>query len=396
MISSWLFSEKTAKVVAVFDIGSSSIGSALILTGGGKPEIVYANRIAIPFQTDIEPEKLTKSLLLTLVDAALDLKTVGLMRLRDKKVSAVYEANVVFASPWSASQNIPVHIKKDKPFVVTKELLDAAVEAETARLKVDAPDSDMPVLIEKHAVGVALNGYHFLDPYGKKTTSADINTFVSFIPKSLEEKVKEVIQGTFPGARMHAHSFPMVFFSGIRDIYQDIGSALLVEVRGEITDISIMANGALSENMSFPVGEHTLLRMLTENSARMPEEEKSRLRLYLEGRVKEPVSDALEKQLASLSGIFEMSFKKSLQESVERSTIPQDLILASEGESGPWFASELEKIDMSDLVLGAKTPKVHSLTASELTNAYTASSEVRPDPFIILSAMFVDKFFSIQ
>ncbi len=396
MISSWLFSDKAEKVVAVFDVGSSSVGSALIRTGKGKPEIIYANRTPIPFQTDIEPEKFTKSLLTTLVEAALDLKTVGLMRLKNTKNAAVYETSVVFGSPWSASQNIPVHLEKDRPFVVTKELLDSAVEKETKRLKEVSGENEQPVLIERHAVGVALNGYHFIDPYGKKTTSADINTFVSFIPKSLESKVQEVIQGAFPSARMHAHSFPMVFFSGIRDLYHDIGSALLVEVRGEMTDISVMTNGALSENMSFPVGEHTLIRMLTENSTRMPAEERSRIRLYLEGRTREPVSEALGKQLASLSETFALSFKSALQGVIEHSPVPQDIILISEGESGEWFKTELSKLDMSDLVLGAKSPRVNFVTNAELENAYTASLEVRADPFIILSSIFVDKFFALQ
>lgn len=398
MISSWLFPNNAPRAVAVFDIGSSSIGTALVLVGNGLPEILYGNRTPIPFQKDLEIERFTKATLTALMDAALDLQSVGLLRMQGRGVRHVSDTCVIFASPWSESRSTNIELQKEKPFSITKELVDTTVQAEADKFnEADTGGAPKPILIERHAVGITLNGYRFDNPYGKKTKSVSIRSFLSFIPSDLEAKAREIITGAIPGARMIAHSFGMVLFSGTRDIHQDIEAALLIDIRGEMTDISLMRNGILETTVSFPIGERTLMRMLFESgSTRMPEEEHSRLRMYLEGRAGEQLTGSLAAELASASGVFEMSLKKTLEPLVASGMLPSQAVIVTEGDVGPWFQELIANLDMSALILGGGSLQVYPLTSDSLKNTTVAGGNVKPDPFLMLDAVFVDKILKIS
>lgn len=381
-----LFGTKSAShAVAIFDLGSGSVGSALVAMSEGKPHLIYTNRIPIPFQKNLDPEKFTKALLTVLMDSALDLKTVGGMRLKEHGLSHVTEASAVFASPWSVSEGITMRIKRDKEFTITKELIEDTVKAEAEKYATER-EGELPALIERHAVGVLVNGYQFDDPYGKKTLATDISAFISFIPSALEKSARDIIQGALPSARIHAHSFPMALFSVSRFVFPELQHALLIDVRAEITDISVMCHGILSNTVSFPIGEHTILRMLGEGTSA----DESKLRLYMEGKANGTVSDGIEKKLAELKVLFTDAFKSALEPIAITRPLPEDVVLTGEGISASWFAETIGALNMKELMLGGGLLRTHLIDSSNLENAHTKGSEVRSDTLLTLESVFLD------
>ena len=187
-------SQKKEELVAVFDIGSGSVGGALVLMPKGepaksfdflalqfeenkkpKPEILFTARAPIVFGPNLDFE-------VFLFEMSKALETVA-SRLLSARLGAPKKAYCFLAAPWCATQTRVIKMERNTPFILTDKLLSdlscreiKAFEEENAKRY---PKGEKIRLLEGEIMQVKLNGYKTSDPYGKKTKSLEAALFAS-------------------------------------------------------------------------------------------------------------------------------------------------------------------------------------------------------------------------
>ncbi len=259
-----LFSgKKKRELVAVFDIGSSGVGGALFCKDHtGTPEIVFSVREAVPFQENVDYDLFLKSTLKALEEISKKISLSGL--------GAPKKIFCVLASPWYASQSRTVLLEKNTPFVFTSKLADNLIQKEISLFKESymaehEDKGDKMRLIEFKNMKISLNGYATNDPLDKKTTKVEMILFLSMGSEHLIKKIEEAIGRHMHSVNIVFSSLAMASFSVSRDMFIHRDNFLLIDVGGEITDISMIKGDMLRESISFPMGKNFLLREISKS-----------------------------------------------------------------------------------------------------------------------------------
>ena len=231
-------SKKKDELFMVFDIGSSSVGGALfLLKESGIPEIIFSVRENIVLENELNPDRF---LLLTIKA----LETVA-GRICLSGLGAPKQAFCILSSPWYASQTRMIKFKRDVPFNFTEELANDLIEKEMNLFKKEHLSNYMEagnevVQIEIKNMNIMLNGYPAVKPIGQKAKELEMMIFVSMSGDQVLEKIEGAINRHFHLKKINHSSFIMSSYVVTRDIFSHHKDFLLVDIGGEMTDISLI------------------------------------------------------------------------------------------------------------------------------------------------------------
>jgi AMP phosphorylase len=123
--------QKKEKIVAIFDIGSGSIGGAIVRipnTNKSIPTIIKSVRTEIAYHDELDFNLFLKDMLVALKTTA--------NGLYDAKLGAPDEIVCILASPWYLSETRIVKMSRDHSFVFTNNLADEMLQKEIASLNI--------------------------------------------------------------------------------------------------------------------------------------------------------------------------------------------------------------------------------------------------------------------
>ena len=389
------------KHVAIFDIGSGSVGASLVEFDpeSDHPTVLWNARSSMSFQEVPHFEQLTKSMLSTLLDIVLELQTEGFQRLKESsQKNAIDDMLFVFASPWHAMQTKMVILKKEEPFRITKSFLDALIDKEekqftaVAAKGVGGKAKAEPQLMERQVIQTVLNGYTTAHPYNKMVRHVQIDLILSAVPKDVYEKISEITTQMLNGESGVFHSFTLVSFSVARDIFYSKENFLLLDVSAEITDVTLVAGGALLETASFPQGKNFLIRTVASELNTIPEEAASLVRAYFDGHIGAEHYEKIKSALVKTSESWVHALDETLIQLSENVSLPETVYMIVDDDFSVWFKETIEKKDFSHLIFSDASFNV-ILLDSTLLGAFVKheKSVSSVDPFLALSALFFRK-----
>lgn len=394
-----------ASVVAVFDIGSGSVGAALVNVSRSKlPHVIWNTRVPISFQEILDFDQLTKAMLSTLLDIALELQSKG-MPLLKKAGGPTHLADVmfVFASPWYSMQAKVFKIDKEEPFELTPQFIKNLIKHEEqefqkahankeARSKKEKEKTE-PMLIEQKIVQTTLNGYIVSNPFGKSVTHAQIDLVLSAIPPFIHEKALEIKNQLMKGhGEGTFHSFILPAFIVTRDIFHGNKSFLLMDVSAEVTDIATVHKGTIIDATSFPYGKHFIIREVAARSNTVPEEAVSMLRTYMAGDSTVEQAERLRNILLDIQKVWLESFVETVGKIAAEVPLPKNVYLAADNDYEQWFKQAIGAGDFSEFALSKAPFKVTILNAKALEK-YCVHSRLTTsiDPFLSIEAVYLRK-----
>jgi cell division ATPase FtsA len=400
---SFLFRKKV-ELGAVFDIGSSSVGAGIVKFREGRaPEIVYVTREPIPFQESVDPTRLFNDMIRSLSAVNMRIHKDGLAHLKFTEHGGLHIRHVFYAlsSPWSVSQTKVVTIEKSEPVVVTREMVEAVIAKEEKSFESEvidpsqAPDfKDKLSVIDKKVVQIKLNGYEVAEPLGKKAKTIDISFFMSLAPKTVVDKIIEVSIGAHHPKTTRIGSFPLVLFSTLRDTLRDTQDLVLLDVGGEISDISVVKNGLILETASMPLGKNFLTRRVSRALSVSEAEALSLLRLYFADHADKVTTESLRPVIENASSEWAGALHTVLTGISGSLSLPQDLFVIINNDLVPFFMRALraEKITQWGVVdVPFKTTLInHDHMKKFVSFAKTAAK----DPFIAIGSVYVSKSLS--
>lgn len=383
-LPSFFSKQKTAKVLLV-DVGSASVGVAFALYENGLvKEIIFSERVNIPFQ-----ESLSSSRLLLGMNTAL---SSALKSVQKQKLGVPDKIVCTLSSPWLMVKNRSLRIVSDTPFVVTERAISDAIDKDIAELTKDLATT-LPIedvfLLEKSIIDLKVNGYHIENPYGKKTKGLDVVVTVGISSKKVVASISRIVGNIFHTQGLQFNSFPLVAFSAVRDMFPDKKEFLFVDITGETTDIMLVHEELFKEATSFSAGKNFLIRELAVAENTSHTQATSLLRMYLEERLSLKQSLSVGETVHKSKEAWLLRFEKALQKLDKTSPLPSMIFFSCDDDVANMF-EELMRVARAGVSsrIGFEVAFFDQFLASRFI---VFRSGIPRDPFLALEALFIQK-----
>lgn len=386
----FLFSSKKEKLVAIFDIGSGSVGGAFVkIPADSKslPTIISSTRVDIVERDNLDFDLFLKDMILALGFAS--------RNLYQNKLGAPDEIVCVLASPWYISETRLIRMSREHSFTFTKKIIDELLAKEITSLdavyksKYDGTDS-LPQVIEHPIVGVSLNGYLVDDPIGKKTRSIEMNMIISMSPKMCLDKIKETISQNFHHTPISFSSFVVASYISVRDRYMNHDSYLLLDIGGEVTDVGIVSKGILKDSLSFPYGRKTLFRDICKKLKIELRDAYELFSLFNKGTLSEKDTARITPVLKAIKKSWGESFRECINTLPRTLTLPGVMFLTIDKDIKDWFVKVINSEEYIQSMVPNKKFTVVTIDGPEFLNMCKVK-EGACDPFLMLEAINITR-----
>lgn len=383
--------KKSGEIVAVFDIGSGSVGGALVeLLAGEKPKVIFSCREDMVFQDEFKFERFLSSML-----SSID---VVLKNLRKNSNIKIKKVLCTFSAPWYVSQTRTLSFKSEKEMVVTRKKIDELVTKEVVELKKGFDEhyknltKSAAEIIEIETVNIKLNGYETSTPFGKSAKTIDAYLYVSMSSEHILSTVREKLHRAFLTKEIFFRSFALVGFSTMRDIYTDIQDFIFLDISREMSDISVVRNNTIVETLSFPLGQNFVLRGMASQLNTSPVEARSSLALYFDEKTAPDAKGRIKTVIDHLESEWTEEFQKNLLSLASYTVLPGKVFLITDTPFDMWFSHIMQHADYKSIPLMRDRLGVETIRADVLEK-FVHGEGVADDMFISISAIFAHKIF---
>lgn len=387
----FLFSSKNNKTIAIFDIGSGSIGGAIVKIGSSSnPVILTSVREDIILKNEVDQSSLISQMIKTLHKTASNLLYM--------KMAPVDEIFCVLSSPWYLSENKIINFtKKNKKFIFTKKIANKILQEEISgivkshndRYNIIDNDYDSSDVIEQHVLSVKLDGKDELSPIGKTCKEILFELIVSFSPKSCILGIKNSLGLIFHDKKVSFLSFTSATHLVLRDKLLKNNSYIIIDVAGEVTDISIISDGILSQMVSLPFGRNKLFREISNKLNIDLREAKEIFKLYSRDNIFDGQKSKISPVVYSVISKLKEDFNKVILEIPNiNKNIPKNIFITADDDIKNFMYTIFSK----DCYISNNNHKfnVEKIEANELLYLCDFVSGYH-DPFLMIEAIAINK-----
>lgn len=368
----------------VFDVGSNSVaGSWVRFAEGKRPVILFTKRVFINIYENVDVPQLRFAVKNALRES--------LTFLLPHAPCPPHKAYVFLASPWYAAQTRTTVYGKRHPFVFSKRFADDLIANEFEKFQNQEHREwkklgDGHVPLEHKTMHVKLNGYTYEDPIGKKTERVEMVSFMSMMPKDVRDELEHIIHSTFHvDVEFHTSVFAGYFsLSHVADVPEDY---MILDVRGETTDLVVVRNGYIEETVSLPMGDHSIVRAFAELLGKPPLHTEELLSMYTAGELDEATTALITRYKAEALEHVESLFIKAFGHIAERGLLPYHVYLYAQSEYSDWYYTILRDSKFSEHVMLGKAFDVHD--GGKMMKGMVLDEEVVLDPFIVADTFFI-------
>lgn len=387
---------QTEKLSIVCDIGSASVSAGLILfSEGNKPVVLYTVRIPLLIQespdTNSSEQVMIRFLEETFKHVVKEMASRPEMKaIKNKKVEDVY---AVYSSPWYVSKSTEISISKKEPFILDKNLVDKMIKDEEKKFEEEAISGTYDSvrrrdikMIERELVRIKLNGYETSNPFLKGITSAELSLYMSLVPHSILLKTRELVEKYFHTKTIFSNTFPLVSYGAVGHLFPHESDYILLDVAGEMTDVSLVRNGVMIGSDSYPIGRNSLIRAIGKKLKVLPDIALSFIDLKASGGLEEATDLEVSSVLNNSSKEWHQYFIKSLNKLSSLKPPPLRLFISVDTDISNIFLHQLKEGDGS-------TPRwmIIELNPALFAEKLLFGKYVFPDPFISLETIFIAK-----
>ena len=394
-------------LVIILDIGSASVGGALVLFNKTTaPFVVYTVRREIKFHQKIDFERFILSTKDTLDEVIGYLQKEGLFYLKLKGRSHLTPEAVhcIFGAPWYASQVRTLHVSREKPIRVNRDSLSEILtkeihsfeDMESERYFREGIKRGEMELVEKETLWVKLNGYEVKKPYNRLAKELEVLLYLSVVPTEVVKIIHDRVTRAFHVETVVFHSSSLAFWSTIRDMWHNEEDYLVVDISGEITEISLVRGGKLIETASIPLGKNFFVRKIASRLKISLHEAFSLFNLYITEKGSEDAMRQVKEILTELKKEWLDRFQEALDALNEGLFLPTRMFLITDSFFTQWFLDIIKKADPSRGSLSTESFFITPVDDRAFEEAIHLGDALRKDPFLFMETVFVEKMFQLE
>lgn len=259
------------------DISSGSIGVAIVSSSSTdkSPVIHFAERSTMRVTKKVaSSEENLRRVREALFSAALVVSQNGLKIIRENDSHArISQMYVTCSAPWAHTIERNVFYESDTPFKITDAILSdliSSAETEIFEQLVANPDVDEKSfsIVERATVDITVNDYPVHDPLRLRGTTLGLSHIAGLVPEELLTAITEVQNKLFTGTELKLHTYMLIMYCVMRDMFPKTDSLCIIDVTGEATEIGVVDHNVLVENVSIPTGSSTFIRSVMESTDR--------------------------------------------------------------------------------------------------------------------------------
>lgn len=382
--------KKKEELVLVFNIGSSYVDGALFKAqSSGIPRIIFSIRELIKIEEKVEIDHFLSSTIQSLQTVVNKIYKAGF--------GAPSQIFCVLSSPWYVFQTRIISFKKNTPFVFTLKLADELVKKEVKLFEEEyiskySNSYNKVRVIELRNIKTMLNGYEISEPLNQKAKELEMTIFISMSGEQVLKKIEDMIGKYFHFNKIEFSSFSLSFFTVVRDLYLKQENFLLVDIGGEMTDISMIKKNTLRESVSFPLGRNFLTRGVALGLGCTLSEADSFISLFKDGHAEESIAKKLSLILNKLRIEWLKKFQESLANLSNDISIPSTIYIAIDKDLVDFFSETIKTEQFSQYTLTESKFEVIFLNTELLHNVVEFKKNVFCEPFLIINAIYINRF----
>lgn len=389
----WPFSkkEKSGELALVFDISSSSVGGSIFfIENSGSPRIIYTSREPILIKENLDFNSffaLTISSLEKLVE-----------RIHNEKTGKIDRVFCILSSPWFHSQTRNIKYEKNSPFVFNTKFADELIKKEVdiilEKFSKETDPNNKIIPIEMKTMSIHLNGYDVKDPLDKKALQLEMPIFVSLSEEIFIKEVERVINKAFHFKSIKFSSFLMASFTVARDMFINQDKFLLINIGGEITDISMIKKNILKDNASFPMGVNFIIRGLAKGLNTNHDLARSMLHLHKDDHTDEATTQKLQTIIEPLKKTWLKTFQETLNNLSHDIAIPSTIFITVDQNLAEFFSSIIKEEELNQYSLTESKFRIVFLGTEALHGiaVFDDKKEIQRDPLLIIEAIYINRF----
>lgn len=353
----------------------------------GIPEIV--NYIKLP--RDPAPLVEEKSLLFAI--------RRDLEEIKKKSTQSRFDCvTVILNSPWYFSQTRAITVERTEQFRIDKDLIDQLLKEEgeiflnRASGQFDVSENDSAQLLEMFIMRALLNGYETNSFLEKSAKHLRLSIYISMTLASLTHELNSIVEVKFSPQKIILHSSPYVIFKSAPEaLAVDSAGAVVIDIGGEITDITVMRDGIISETFSFGRGLNFILRRIAGAYSIIPAEAISYLRAAAANQMSENHRPKFEDILARGMSEWRKMFYEAIKHAAGSRLLPNRFILAGVGADFAIFSDYVKSEEVKALIYKTAPLGVEALYPKYFRNRLHGDGKYfRGDPSAVL--LFLSMF----
>ena len=399
-MSIFSFGNEKEKVGLVIDIGNSTVTTSLVsFNGSDLPLFLYSSNRSLDVTDRADSNRLIDSLISILESEMLKLsKEAFKSKYWQNKQKKISGGLISFSSPWFALKTKHLNLINEKEFVVTEHFLNDVISKEEQVFKLEL-SSDKPNLFkvfEKNIVHTKINGYELGEIIGKKTKSLEAFLCLSAMDSSLSEKIENIVYKYthIPKDSFKFYTFPVVSFSIIRDYFSAGNDFLIVDVSGDVTDITLVQDSVIKHNVSIPIGRNYIIRQISKNFDVSNEIAESMLHLFNENKSDETINTKIHDIISQIEPEWAIYIENALQELSPAFVLPSNLFLLANSDVLHIY-TEYFKLQKTDATMNfRKFLNLNTIDGSSMSKFIKNESGSYVDEFISFCALFYRKVFT--
>ena len=377
------------KLALVFDIGSSSVGGAVFEIDKSEiPNIILSIRESIIIEDKINADRFLSLTLKSLDKVASKICAAGVGEL-----SRIF---CVLSSPWYASQTRIIKLEKNVPFLFTLKLADSLIKKEISLFEEEhltkfSNEDDKIRPIEFKTMKILLNGYMTPDPYNQKAKKLEMAVFVSMSGDRILKKIEDTICDHFHTKDVKFSSFAIASYTVALDMFLQ-EDFLLVDICGEVTDISMIKKDILTNSASYPLGRNFMIRKVAKSLNCSLSEAKTYISLYKDGHAEKHIEEKLRPIIDKLKIEWLEGFQKSLANLSSDVSIPSTVFVTVDQDLENFFGDIIKTEQFSQYTLTESEFRIIFLNAEILYGTASFKDNISRDPFLTIESVYISRF----
>ena len=307
---------------------------------------------------------------------------------------------VCLASPWYASQVRTAKTSRLTPFVVSNSHLDDMIKRELKAFEEEEIKSknlsgDAVRCIESQTIRACLNGYETHEPIGITAKELELTIFLSIASERTLKGIEDVIEHTYKAPIVFSTFLSMTYLVA-RDFFPHQTNYMLMDIGGEVTDISLVKENGLQQSFSFPLGKNFILRRLSEKLQRTIPEVESLWAMFTEAKLTGPVRETCETVLRLARTEWQEAFQKALFFASKDLSIPDTILLTIDDGIAFWFSDTIKNEQFHQNTLAGKEFKILFMNGQLFGDSLSFGLKVKREASIMIETIGMHYIFSTK
>ena len=166
----------------------------------------------------------------------------------------------------------------------------------------------------------------------------------------------------------------------------------MVDIGGEVTDISMIKKDVLNDSISYPLGCNFMIRKVADSLGCTLSEAKSLILLFKDKHAVASTEKKLEPIINKLKTEWLSEFQKSLVNLSDDISIPATIFITVEQNLADFFSEIIKKEQLTQYTLTESEFRVIFLGTQTLHSIAAFKDETNRDPFLIIESVYINRF----